>query len=89
LLSTSIFSGERDDDSRARDALRDASDEPYAQLDNEITSMKIAIGELSQRTADAVGDFGVVARKQAKRGVRNARERASTPQSPTRPIVSA
>ena len=43
------------------DAVRDTSDEPYARLDNEITSMKTAIGDLSQRTTDAVGDFGVVA----------------------------
>jgi hypothetical protein len=57
-----------------RDVVRDASDEPYARLDNEITSMKTAIGDLSQRTTDAVGDFGVVAWKQARRGVRNARE---------------
>ena len=54
--------------------MRDAWDEPYARLNNEITSMKTAIGDLSQRTTDAVGDFGVVAWKQARRGVRNARE---------------
>ena len=56
-----------------RDVVRDASDEPYARLDNEITSMKTAIGDLSQRITDAVGDFGAAAQKQARRGVRSAR----------------
>ena len=50
-----------------------ASNEAYARLDKEITSMRTAIGDLSQRITDALGDFGSVARKQAKRGVKDAR----------------
>ena len=55
------------------DAMRDASNEAYARLDKEITSLKSAIGDLSQRITEAVGDFGAIARKRARRGVRNAR----------------
>jgi ElaB/YqjD/DUF883 family membrane-anchored ribosome-binding protein len=56
-----------------RDAVRDASNEAYARMDKEITSIKTAIGDLSQRITDAVSEFGVVAREQARRVVRNAR----------------
>jgi len=56
-----------------RDEARDASNEAYARLDKEMTSLKTAIGDLSQRITDAVGDFGAAAQKQARRGVRSAR----------------
>jgi ElaB/YqjD/DUF883 family membrane-anchored ribosome-binding protein len=56
-----------------RDAAPDVSNEAYARLDEEITSMKTAIGDHSQRITDAAGDFGVVARKEAGRGVKSVR----------------
>ena len=50
-----------------RDTARDVS------MDKEITSIKAANGDLSQRVTDAVSDLGGAARKKAARGVGSAR----------------
>jgi hypothetical protein len=58
LLDAHIFPESEMTTDVPRDAL---SNEPCARLDKEITSINTAIGDFSQRTTDAVGDFGVMA----------------------------
>ncbi len=54
-------------------ALGVANDDAFRRLEEEMSAMKNAIGELSHQVADAASDIGAVAQEQAKRGLKHAR----------------